>query len=958
MIDDTQPLPSADPSAPGDARGGAVPDLTRGYEPREVEARWFAFWEAEGVFHAEEGAGDTRPVYCVPMPPPNVTGSLHMGHALMTTLEDVLVRKKRMDGFNVLYQPGIDHAGIATQTVVERQLARDGKTRFDLGREEFEKRIWAWKATSGGRIAEQQRVLGASADWKRSKFTMDADQNVAVREAFVRLFEEGLIYRATRLINWDPVLRTSLSDLEVDHEENNGELFEFAYKVIGSDDELVVATTRPETMLGDTAVAVHPDDPRYTHLHGKRLAHPFAERTIPVICDAILVDPKFGTGAVKVTPAHDFNDFATGKRHGLEEINLLHLDGTMNENAGAFSGLPRERARTAVKKALDEKGLVRGTKQHRLTVPKSQRSGTVVEPMLSTQWFVKMDGMAERALAAVASSETTIVPDEWRKTYDHFLENIQDWCISRQLWWGHQIPAWHGPDGAIRVARERPAECGEGWTQDPDVLDTWFSSALWPFATLGWPEKTPLLDKFYPASDLETGYDILFFWVARMMMFGIHFMGRAPFSRVLLHGLIVDETGDKMSKVKGNVIDPLDLVYGATFAEVMEKTLPGAPKDEAFAKFKKAYPSAATMESGFPAYGADALRFTLTTFPPSNKRIALAPKRIEGYRHFVNKVWNATRLSLELLGDYVPDAPDAPATALGPYDAWILSRLAHASEIAHAGIEAFRVDEASNELYRFFWYDFCDWYLEIVKPTLRAATGEASASEAVRGARATLYRVLEASLRLLHPMMPYVTEELWQRLPGAKPTRSIALAPTPRAGVVANVDAKADTDMAVLQAVVVAARTIRSEHEVHPAAEVKLSLRCASVEVRALLAARWPAIRVLVKTDKEAAPSVEAPGGPRPKGTMASVVPHEGGAIEVLVDLSGHVTRAKELERIAREQKRIDKDLSAIEKKLGSKAFAEKAPKEVVDEAHGQKKALLDAKARLEEARALAEELD
>lgn len=931
-----------------------APDLTKGYEPREVEARWFRFWTEVGVFDASDDPKDTRPTYCVPMPPPNVTGSLHMGHALMTTLEDVMVRKKRMDGFNVLYQPGIDHAGIATQTVVERQIAREGKTRFDLGREEFEKRIWAWKAESGGRIAEQQRVLGASADWKRSKFTMDPDQNVAVREAFVRLYEEGLIYRATRLINWDPVLQTSLSDLEVDHEENNGELFEFAYKVHGEEAELVVATTRPETMLGDTAVAVHPDDARYTHLHGKKLVHPFSDRLVPVITDAILVDMKFGTGAVKVTPAHDFNDFATGKRHGLEEINILNLDGTMNELCGPFAGLPRERARTAVKKALDEKGLVRGTKQHRLTVPKSQRSGTTVEPMLSTQWFTKMDGMAQKALEAVRSGETKIVPEEWQKTYDHFLENIQDWCISRQLWWGHQIPAWHGPNGEIRVARERPTECGEGWTQDPDVLDTWFSSALWPFATLGWPTNTDLLQKFYPASDLETGYDILFFWVARMMMFGIHFMGKAPFSRVLLHGLIVDETGDKMSKVKGNVIDPLDLVYGATFAEVMEKTLPGAPPAEALAKFKKAYPSAATMESGFPAYGADALRFTLSTFPPSNKRIALAPKRIEGYRHFVNKVWNATRLSLELVGEGF-DAKAAASAEPTFFDKWILSRLATTAEIAHAGIDAFRIDEGANASYRFFWNDFCDWYLEIVKPVLRAAKPE----EAL-GTKRTLLHVLEASLRLLHPMMPYVTEELWQRLPlapEARAKKSIAFGPFPRAGVDAHTDTKIESDMAVLQAVIVAARTIRSEHEVHPGAEVKLSLRTDSAALRTLFEERLDAIRVLVKTDKTTPPSIEAPGAARPKGTMVSFVPHEQGSVEVMVDLSGHVTKDKELERIAREQKGIEKDLAAIEKKLGSKAFAERAPKEVVDEAHAQKKALLDAKDRLAEARKLAEEL-
>ena len=927
------------------------PDLTKGYEPREVEARWFAFWQESGVFRASEDPEDRRPVYVVPMPPPNVTGSLHMGHALMTTLEDVLVRHKRMCGYNVLYQPGIDHAGIATQTVVERQLAREGKTRFDLGREEFERRVWAWKAESGGRIAVQQRALGASADWERSKFTMDPDQNVAVREAFVRLYEEGLIYRATRLINWDPVLRTSLSDLEVEHEENNGELFEFAYKVSGEDAEIVVATTRPETMLGDTAVAVHPDDARYTHLHKKRLQHPFLDREIPIVTDAVLVDMKFGTGAVKVTPAHDFNDFATGKRHGLEEINILELDGTMNANAGPFAGLPRERARTAVKKALEEKGLVRGRKDHRLTVPRSQRSGTTVEPMLSTQWFVKMDAMAQKALLAVRSGETRIIPAEWRKTYDHFLENTQDWCISRQLWWGHQIPAWHGPDGEIRVGRERPSGCGEGWTQDPDVLDTWFSSALWPFATLGWPEKTPMLDRFFPASDLETGYDILFFWVARMMMFGIHFMGRAPFSRVLLHGLIVDETGEKMSKVKGNVIDPLDLVYGATFDEVLAKTLPGAPKDEAMAKFRKAYPSSATMESGFPSYGADALRFTLTTFSPSNKRIALAPKRIEGYRHFVNKVWNATRLVTDLLGTEPPGAP--PLAPSGFFERWILSRLACAADVANSGIDAFRIDEAANELYRFFWYDFCDWYLEIVKPVLREGS-----SPRIAETRAVLAHVLESSLRLLHPMMPYVTEELWQRLPRPEGRKeSIAFGPYPNSEDDARRDLEVDREMALLQSVVVAARTMRSEYEIHPASQVKLTIRTGSPEVRAFLAdlGRNMAICVLVKTSFM---GIEAPGEERPKGTTTSIVPNDGGAIEILLDLKGHVTRDKERARIDREQRRIDKDLAAIEKKLGSRGFTDRAPREVVEEAHAQKKSMLEARARLDLARKLAEELE
>jgi valyl-tRNA synthetase len=678
-----------------------TPDLSKPYEPKEVEERWYAFWEEQKVFEASDDPGDARPVYVVPMPPPNVTGSLHMGHAQRCTLEDALVRWYRMRGYNTLWQPGIDHAGIATQTVVERQLQREGKSRHDVGRAAFEKRIWQWKAESGGRISVQQRVLGASPDWRRLKFTMDPDMSDAVREAFVRLSEDGLMYRATRLINWCTTCRTALSDLEVDNEEGAaGELFEFAYKVDGEDREIVVATTRPETMLGDAAVAVHPDDPRYSSLHGRFVIVPFVDRKIPIITDAVLVDPEFGTGAVKVTPAHDLADFATGKRHGLAEINILNLDGTLNENGGPFQGMDRKKARTAVKKAIEEQGLGRGSKPHQLTLPRCQRSGDVVEPMISTQWFCRMSEMAKAALDAVKTGRTQIVPNEWEKTYSHFLENIQDWCVSRQLWWGHQIPAWHGPNGEVRVARERPVECTpeNGWTQDPDVLDTWFSSALWPFATLGWPRDTPALRRFYPTnreqqSDLETGYDILFFWVARMMMFGLYFMKEVPFRRVLLSGLIVDETGEKMSKVKGNVIDPLDLIHGASFAEIVKKTLPGAPEAEALAKFKKAYPSAAAMGGHFPAFGADALRFTLATFPPSNKRIALAPKRLEGYRHFINKVWNATRFALDQLAGFTwAEVPKPKAL----YNRWILSRLAHASKIANAGLGAFRIDEAAD----------------------------------------------------------------------------------------------------------------------------------------------------------------------------------------------------------------------------------------------------------------------
>ncbi|WP_394847865.1 valine--tRNA ligase [Pendulispora brunnea] len=935
------------------------PDLNKGYDPAEVEGRWYSFWEKNGVFKATDDPADTRPAYVVPMPPPNVTGSLHMGHAQRCTLEDALIRWNRMRGYNTLWQPGMDHAGIATQTVVERQLQREGKSRHDLGREAFEQRIWQWKAESGGRIAVQQRELGASPDWDRSKFTMDADMGRAVREAFVRLHEEGLMYRATRLINWCPECQTALSDLEVETEEGaQGELFQFAYRVEGENEEIVVATTRPETMLGDTAVAVHPADPRYTHLHGKRLEHPFLLRTVPVITDDILVDPKFGTGAVKVTPAHDFNDFATGKRHRLEEINIFNLDGTLNDKAGPFAGMDRKKARNAVKKALDEKGLARGSKPHVLSLPKCQRSGGVVEPMISTQWFLKMEAMAKAALEAVHGTETQppkteIIPEEWIKTYDHFLENIQDWCVSRQLWWGHQIPAWHGPNGQIRVARERPAECTPeaGWTQDPDVLDTWFSSALWPFSTLGWPEQTPALKKFYPASDLETGYDILFFWVARMMMFGLHFMKEVPFKRVLLSGLIVDETGEKMSKVKGNVIDPLDLIHGADFVEVVKKTLPGAPEQEALTKFKKAYPSSAQMGKGFPPFGADALRFTLATFPPTNKRINLALKRLEGYRFFVNKIWNATRFSLENLKglDRVPEGTPQPK---GFYNRYILSRLAQASNVANRGIEGFRIDEAANELYRFFWNDFCDWYVELTKIVFQGGNADAAEQEETR---LVIAHVLESSLRLLHPLMPFVTEELWQRVPkpASRPV-SVALAPYPTEAD-GRIDEAVEREMALVQAIIGAARTVRSEHEIKPGEKVPVWLRATQAQAETILR-HVPAIRTLVKTADD--PKILAPADAREAGTVVTVVPSELGTVEVLVGLRGLVPKDKELARIDREIKRLDKDLAGLDKRLQSSGFVDRAPKEVVEEAHAQRKAMAEARERIVASRALADELE
>jgi valyl-tRNA synthetase len=949
-------------------------DLAKAYNPRDVEPRWYTYWVENGVFSASDDPSDTRPVYALPMPPPNVTGSLHMGHALFCTLEDILSRYHRMSGFNVLWQPGTDHAGIATQTVVERMLKREGISRHDIGRDAFIERVWQWKEKSGGRILEQQRVLGVSADWPRAKFTMDPDMSRAVRHAFVTLYNEGLIYRDTRLIYWDCEAQTVLSNLEVENEQTNGELFQFAYPVVGGEGEIVVATTRPETMLGDTAVAVHPDDPRYTHLHGKKVQHPFVDRQIPIVTDAILVDPKFGTGAVKVTPAHDFNDFATGKRHGLEELSILKPDGTMNERCGQFAGMDRFVARKAVKRALEEKGLARGSKQHELVLPRSERNGSVVEPMISTQWFVKMAPLAEPALAAVREGKTKIIPEEWAKTYEHWMTNILDWCISRQLWWGHRIPAFFcDACGHITVTEADTVTACEKCAsasirQDEDVLDTWFSSALWPFSTQGWPNKTPALAKFYPASDLETGYDILFFWVARMMMMGIHFMGEPPFRRILLHGLVVDETGEKMSKVKGNVIDPLDLIFGATFEEVVEKTLPGAPVEESLRKFKKAYPSAAQMGSGFAAYGGDALRITLSSYSPQAKRILLSPKKLEGYRNFCNKIWNATRYALPYLeGAEVKDEP--PPARLLP-NRWILSRLAAALEIVHAGIAEFRLDDSTLALYHFFWGELCDWYLELTKPVFavtRATSGDDNLGDAfadtldsgaslheieeARETRNVLAYVIEATLRALHPFIPFITEELWQRLPRpANRPISIALARYPDASS-AKRDEQAERDMGALMAVIGAARAIRSEHEIHPGAEVSVTLRTDDARVAAILTRERRAIRALVKTMGD--PAVEGRGGPRPRGSVMSLAAET----EVIVPLRGLVEADKEKARVERELKKVEKDIGALEKKLGLPSFAEKAPADVVAEARRALDELRRKKAGLEEARGLSEEL-
>ncbi len=912
--------------------------LPKAYDPRETETRWYRFWEQSGFFRASAEPNDARPTYTIAIPPPNVTGSLHMGHACRTTFEDVLIRYHRMRGFNTLWIPGTDHAGIATQVVVERKLAREGKTRHDLGREKFIERVWQWKAESGGRILEQLRVLGASCDWSRERFTMDEGLSRAVRHAFVTMHREGLIYRDTRLVNWDVQSQTVLSDLEVESEENvQGELFDFAYPVEGGG-EIVVSTTRPETMFGDTAVAVHPDDPRYTHLHGKFLVHPFVPRRVPIITDAQLVDPKFGTGAVKVTPAHDWNDFATGKRHKLEEINILEKDGKLNANAGSFVGLDRFVARKQVKAKLEELGLARGSKAHLLTLPRSQRSGTVVEPIISTQWFVRMQPLAAPAIAAVEDGRTQIIPEHWKKTYFHWMREIQDWCISRQLWWGHPIPAWYCVACQhTHVALEAPARCEKcsgSVTQDEDVLDTWFSSGLWPFSTLGWPDKTLELDRFYPTSDLETGYDILFFWVARMMMMGMHFMGDVPFKRILLSGLVTDERGEKMSKVKGNVIDPLDVINGATLEQLLEKATQNGAKDSGLDYLRKTYPE------GFAAYGADALRFTLLSYSPQTTKIALSIKRIEGHRNFGNKLWNAARYALMNLESGSARATQTRPAAAHFANRWILSRLHAAIETTHSAIEEYRLDEATTALYHFVWRELCDWYLELSKP-LFASTDTALVAET----HATLVHVLETALRLLHPMMPFITEEIWQRVPKADGLgKTIMLAPYPDATRDALRDAAIEREMGVLQAVVVAARAIRSERDIHPKLTLPVML-CTDDPGRTLLFERE---RTAIESLTNSRVSVEPANTPQQFSEQSVTAVAEGTTL--LVPLKDLIDDGKEKDRILRQIQKLEKELAAIDKKLSNSGFVDRAPPDVVAKERERKTELEQALAQLRDA--------
>lgn len=908
--------------------------LPKAYSPVEAEARWYEIWEERGYFKAGREDRRDRPTYTIAIPPPNVTGTLHMGHACRTTFEDVLIRYHRMLGYDALWIPGTDHAGIATQVVVERQLAREGLTRFDLGRERFVERVWKWKEESGGTILKQLRKMGASCDWSRTRFTMDPDLSRAVKEAFVRLYEEGLIYRGTRLVNWDVVSQTVLSDLEVEQEEGvEGELFDFAYPLSDGSGEIVVSTTRPETMLGDTAVAIHPEDPRYLDFHGKTVKHPFVEREIPIILDAELVDPKFGTGVVKVTPAHDPNDYLTGKRHRLEEINILNKDGTLNERCGEFAGLDRFDARKRVKERLEELGLARGSKKHKMTLPRSQRSGTIVEPIISTQWFVRMEPLAKPAIEAVEAGKIQILPAEWEKTYFHFLRNIQDWCISRQLWWGHPIPAAHCEEcGETTVSRDEVHACGTCGSSavrpDEDVLDTWFSSALWPFSTLGWPDETPDLARYYPTQDLETGYDILFFWVARMIMMGLHFMGEIPFSRVLLAGLVTDERGEKMSKVKGNVIDPLDVIYGATADELVAKAERAGAAKSGINYLKKTYPD------GFEAYGADALRMTLLSYSPQSKRIALSMMRIEGYRNFANKLWNASRYALMRVGALGVKAPTKRPEPTHLASRYILSRLAFALDAARKGIENYRLDEASLALYHFVWDELCDWYLELSKPLLD------SGDEAlIRETAETLLYTLEVTLRALHPMMPFITEEIWQKIPRELEGETIMLAAYPDPAIDAKRDEDAEAKIGIVQDVIVKTRTIRAEHDIARSRVVDLYFSPEDDAIAKTLNEAKNLVLSLGNANLELEKDRSRTDDPGAHFRNAAVFTSFAGkgVIPEIID------PVKERARLERELAKVEKELAAIEKKLANENFVKRAPAEVIEKTRSDQ--------RLQEAR-------
>ncbi len=860
-------------------------ELNKGYEPEQVEQKWFDVWEQRGDFHADENS--PKPHYSIVIPPPNVTGVLHMGHALNNTLQDILCRWKRMSGYEVLWMPGTDHAGIATQNVVEKQLAAENKDRHELGREAFVERVWKWREESGGQIINQLKRLGASCDWQRERFTMDEGLSTAVREVFVSLYDDGLVYRDNRLINWCPRCHTALSDLEVEHEDKQGNLWHLRYPVQGTDQYLIVATTRPETMLGDTAVAVHPEDERYQDLIGKNVLLPLMDREIPIIADEY-VDMEFGSGAVKITPAHDFNDFEIGKRHDLEFINVLDESGMINENGGSYAGLERNAARSQVVADLKSQGLLEKVDAYTNAVGECYRCRTTIEPYMSKQWYVAVKSLAAEAIKAVDTGQTKIVPQQWEKTYYEWMNNIQDWCVSRQIWWGHRIPAWFCDDcDEISVSREDISACthcgSDNIRQETDVLDTWFSSALWPFSTMGWPEKTETLQKFYPTSCLVTGFDILFFWVARMMMMGTKFMGVVPFKEVYIHALVRDAQGQKMSKSKGNVIDPLTIV------------------DE---------------------YGADAFRYTLCAFAAMGRDIKLSTERIGGYRNFVNKLWNASRFALMNLESFEPSDCHLSELSLSQADQWILSRYAFAAEEVNQALTNYKFNDAANILYSFTWHEFCDWYIELSKGNLYGEDVEARKCTQI-----VLFTVLEGLLRMLHPIMPFVTEEIWHALPGDRVVDSIMQAVYPTGAIVA-IDDVVVADMVLVMDVIRAIRNVRGELDVPPGKRIKVVLDCKTESVVQSIVAGQAYIHSLARVeDLLVGVAVE-----RPKQASTQVA----GEVEVLIPLADLINVAEEEARLQKEIEKVQKDVVFFEKKLSNEKFVANAPAQVLEKDRGK----------------------
>jgi len=910
--------------------------LDKTYNPKEIESRIYESWEDSGYFSPSK-SGDP---YCIVIPPPNVTGTLHMGHAFQDTIMDIIIRYQRMKGNNTLWQVGTDHAGIATQMVVERQLERSGTSRQKLGREAFEKEVWKWKEKSGNTITQQMKRLGASTDWTREKFTMDENLVQGVTRVFIQLYEEGLIYRGKRLVNWDPILQTALSDLEVVTSEEKGSLWHMKYPIDGLDDYIVVATTRPETMLGDTAVAVHPDDKRYKNLIGKLVNLPLTDRKIPIIADDY-VDQEFGTGCLKITPGHDFNDFDIGKKHDLEIISILDQSAKIIQSAPKeYQGLDRFDARRKIVEDIESLGLMQEIEDYTLTIPRGDRSGAILEPLITNQWFLKMEPLAEPAITVVKNGELKFVPENWSKTYFEWLENIQDWCISRQLWWGHRIPAWYDNEGNVYVG-ESESEVREknniknsiALTQDEDVLDTWFSSALWPFSSLGWPDETYDLKTFYPTNVLVTGFDIIFFWVARMVMMGLKFMKEIPFKEIYIHGLIKDKNGQKMSKSKGNILDPIDLIDGISLEDLLEKRVQGLMQPEMEKRIindtKKEFPN------GIPDFGTDALRFNFAIQASTGRDIRLDLRRVEGYRNFCNKIWNASRFIKMNTNDFeLLDINDANGHAI---DQWIQSKFAGTIDEIERQFNQYRFDLAATAMYEFVWNDFCDWYIELAKTLINDPEISDSQKDYTKN---NLIKMLDAILRMLHPTIPFITEEIWQSLNEDNKRRSIMKADFPSSN-----DWRVDDEIVAntewLKNIVSSVRQIRSEMNIPPNESIKIIINDASNTDSRRLESLGSFILNLASvesiTQKDTSDDI-------PKSAFALL-----NQMKIYIPLEGLVDIEEEKARLEKKLVKLNQELKSVQDRLSNDTFVEKAPTEVVEELKGKLKSLMSDQTRIEE---------